>query len=77
VCFFPAILFGLHWRRGNAAAVLASMILGVTVLLAWLLAGFSAFVHEVFPALLVSCAVYVLNSWRGAAALTAWPVERS
>jgi Na+/pantothenate symporter len=77
VCFFPAILFGLHWRRGNATAVLASMILGVTVLLAWLLAGFSAFVHEVFPALLVSCAVYVLNSWRGAAALTAWPVERS
>jgi SSS family transporter len=77
VCFFPAILFGLHWRRGNATAVLASMILGVTVLLAWLLAGFSAFVHEVFPALLVSCAVYALISWRGAAALTAWPGERS
>jgi SSS family transporter len=74
VCFFPAILFGLHWRRGSAAAVMASMVLGVTVLLAWLLLGGRNIVHEVFPALLVSCCAYWLISRRTPPALSDWPV---
>ncbi len=64
VCFFPAILFGLHWHRGTASGVLASMGAGVLVLLAWMLSGLGDVVHEVFPALLVSCLVY----WRVAVA---------
>ncbi len=73
VCFFPAILFGLHWRGGNAAGVLASMVCGVLVLLLWLVMGWSEAVHEVFPALLVSCTVYALAARRGQAALREWP----
>lgn len=75
VCFLPAILFGLHWRRGNAAAVLASMALGIGVLVVWLLAGWSAYVHEVFPALLASCTAYVVTAWRAQPALAAWPED--
>lgn len=73
VCFFPAILFGLHWRRGNARAVLASMLLGMGVLLLWLWSGMSSYVHEVFPALLVSCLIYLAVAGRSAAALERWP----
>jgi SSS family transporter len=73
VCFFPAILFGLHWRRGNAAAVLASMGAGVAVLLAWLAAGWGNHLHEVFPALLVSCVAYAWVAWRGEPAIRTWP----
>jgi Na+/pantothenate symporter len=58
VCFLPAILFGLHWHRGAAAGVLASMVSGVTVLLGWMLLGPTEVVHEVFPALTISCLVY-------------------
>ncbi|MFX3657818.1 MAG: sodium:solute symporter family protein [bacterium] len=76
VCFLPAILFGLHWRRGTASAVLGSMICGVVVLLAWMLAGFGALAHEVFPALIVSCVVYALIAWRQPPALAAWPDDR-
>ena len=38
------------------------MTLGIAVLLAWLVLGGSRFVHEVFPALAVSLAVYVFVS---------------
>lgn len=61
VCFIPTLLIGLHWRRGDARTAIAAMVLGMAVLFAWLLLdGQSRFgVHEVFPALLVSCVVYV------------------
>tara|TARA_Y100001934_G_scaffold23240_1_gene25973 strand:- start:1736 stop:3199 length:1464 start_codon:yes stop_codon:yes gene_type:complete len=62
VCFVPAILVGLYWKGGSGAGVLASMTLGIAVLLAWLVLGGSGFVHEVFPALAVSLAVYVFVS---------------
>ena len=39
VCFFPAVVVGLHWHRGSASAVLWSMGAGVAMLLMWLLAG--------------------------------------
>jgi SSS family transporter len=73
VCFFPAILFGLHWRRGNATAVLASMVAGGAVLLAWMLSGAGGRIHEVFPALAVSCVVYAWISTRAAPAMQDWP----
>ncbi|MBX3706084.1 MAG: sodium/solute symporter [Pseudomonadales bacterium] len=73
VCFLPAILFGLHWRRGNAVAVLASMAAGVSVLLGWMLSGAGAQVHEVFPALAVSCLVYTAVSLGTRPALERWP----
>jgi SSS family transporter len=74
VCFFPAILFGLHWRRGSAQAVLASMVSGVLVLVGWLLVGGREFAHEVFPALLVSCLSYFWVAHVTAPALTEWPM---
>jgi len=73
VCFFPAILFGLHWRRGNASAVLASMAAGVTVLLGWMLSGAGGRIHEVFPALAVSCLVYAVIAARSRPAMDDWP----
>ena len=59
VCFVPAILIGLHWRRGNASAVLWSFGSGIGCILLWRTIGLSAVLHEVIPALLVSTAVYV------------------
>ena len=73
VCFLPAILLGLHWRRGTAHGVVASMILGVTVLVSWMLFGPRSSVHEVFPALLVSGGIYVVFAMRGKAAIQQWP----
>ena len=59
VCFAPAVLFGLHWRRGSAMAALAGGAVGITVLLVWLALGWQASLHEVFPALAASALVYV------------------
>jgi SSS family transporter len=58
-CFFPALFLGLHWRRGNGAAVMASFATGLLVLFVWKYVPGSAVVHEVFPALLLSLAAYV------------------
>ncbi len=76
VCFFPAIVFGLHWRRGSAQAVLASMVSGVLVLVGWLLVGGRDFVHEVFPALLVSSLSYVWVANVTRPALARWPAQQ-
>ncbi len=73
VCFLPAILFGLHWHRGTAEGVLASMAVGVLILLAWMLAGPKALVHEVFPALAGSCLVYCLFALRQKPAIDRLP----
>jgi Na+/pantothenate symporter len=62
VCFFPAVVIGLHWQKGSAAAVLVSMVGGVTVLLAWIGFGLRGGLHEVFPALLTSIVLYVVIS---------------
>lgn len=59
-CFLPAVVLGLHWHLGSARAVLASMAGGVATLLTWLAAGLRENLHEVFPALLVSFALFVL-----------------
>jgi Na+/pantothenate symporter len=64
-CFFPALVLGLHWRRGNGTAVIASFAVGVVVLLAWGFVPGSAIVHEIFPAMALSTAVYVGLSLTG------------
>ncbi len=73
VCFFPAILFGLHWQRGSANGTLLSMIGGVSVLLAWMVYGPRDTVHEVFPALAVSCLLYVTTALRSTPAIPRLP----
>ncbi len=64
-CFFPALVLGLHWRRGNGTAVMGSFVTGIVVLLAWDQVPGSAIIHEIFPAMMLSTAAYVLLSVRG------------
>lgn len=61
-CFFPAVVLGLYWSKGNARAVLGSMIAGLLALLAWLALQLNVLLHEVFPALLLSLVTYVILS---------------
>jgi Na+/proline symporter len=58
-CFFPALVLGLHWKRGNGPAVIASFLTGIGVLLVWDLVPGSAILHEIFPAMILSTGVYV------------------
>jgi len=58
-CFLPAILLGLHWRRGNSLAVSSSMVSGAFVLLLWPFFPLSGSIHKVFPAMLLSTALYL------------------
>lgn len=73
VCFFPAIVFGLHWQRGTAVGTLASMLAGVSVLLGWMLFGPEGVMHEVFPGLVTSCLVYVVFALVGRPAVERLP----
>lgn len=73
VCFFPAILFGLHWHRGTAIGVLLSMLTGVSMLVGWMLVGPKETVHEVFPALAISCLVYLVIAGQSRPAIAALP----
>lgn len=61
-CFFPAVVFGLHWRKGSGAAVIASFAVGIGVLLGWDFVPGSAILHEVFPAMILSTLVFWLVS---------------
>jgi len=61
-CFFPTIVFGLHWRRGSAAAVIASFLVGIGVLLTWDMVPGAAILHEVFPAMILSTLAFWLVS---------------
>lgn len=65
-CFFPAIVLGLHWRRGNGAAVLASFGVGIATLFLWESFPLAGSLHEIFPAVALSTLVYA-----SVAALTA------
>ncbi|MYD43547.1 MAG: hypothetical protein F4W90_06605 [Gammaproteobacteria bacterium] len=60
VCFVPAIMVGLHWRRGSAIAVVASFGSGILTVLLWRGVGLSSTLHEVLPALVISMGVYVV-----------------
>jgi SSS family transporter len=61
-CFLPAVILGLYWRGGNGAAVIASFIGGLSVLLLWRFIPAVASIHQVFPAVLLSLALYLLVS---------------
>jgi SSS family transporter len=58
-CFLPAVILGLHWRRGNGAAAITSFVTGIAVLTLWGRTPFSS-LHSVFPAVTLSVASYVL-----------------
>ncbi len=58
-CFFPAVVFGLMWKRGTSGGAVASLLSGVTVLLLWDFLPFAAGVHRVFPAMAASSLVYL------------------
>lgn len=65
-CFLPALLLGLYWRRGDGRAALASMIAGALVLVAWkTFAG--DVIHELFPAMATSLAIYAVVARRSEA----------
>ena len=61
-CFAPAILLGLHWRRGNPASVMISFVTGVTTLLIWRFFELHLIIHEVIPALVLSFLVYIVGA---------------
>ena len=70
VCFVPAILIGLHWRRGNALAVIASFVGGIATIFIWRGVGLSDTLHEVLPALGIAMLIYVLLAGTGNAVKT-------
>ncbi|MFQ5776449.1 MAG: sodium/solute symporter [Terriglobia bacterium] len=65
-CFLPALLFGLFWRGGSAAAVLGSFATGLVALAAWppLTRVWPALqdTHAVFPAVLLSSGIFLALS---------------
>ena len=61
-CFFPSIVFGLHWHRGSGSAVIASFVVGIVTLLGWDFFPGSAILHEVFPAMILSTAAFLVVS---------------
>lgn len=64
-CFFPAIVFGLYWRRGNGAAVITSFTLGIATLTLWRFLPMAATVHAVFPAITFSIVGYCVVAMTG------------
>lgn len=61
-CFMPALLLGLYWRRGDGVAVLGSFLAGVVTLVCWPRLTIAGTVHEIFPAMTLSIAVYVISA---------------
>jgi len=59
-CFFPAILFGLYWRRGNGNSVIASFAVGILFILFWRFLPVGSIIHQIFPALFFSTLTYVI-----------------
>jgi SSS family transporter len=66
-CFLPAILFGLWWRRGSSASVLASFAGGLGTLFLWPYSPWGDVLHAVFPAVAASVAAYLLVALSGPA----------
>jgi SSS family transporter len=63
-CFFPALILGLYWKKGNGAAVLASFAAGVLTLALWRYVPAMSNVHAVFPAVLFSTGAYAVIAAR-------------
>lgn len=64
-CFFPAIVMGLYWRRGNGAAVVGSYVAGLAGLFLWRYTPWAEALHQVFPALILSMFTYLVISIGG------------
>ncbi|MCH7683823.1 MAG: hypothetical protein IIB35_08955 [Gemmatimonadetes bacterium] len=64
-CFFPALILGLYWNRGNGAAVLASFAAGIVTLVCWKYVPGGSNIHAVFPALGLSTTAYVVLAGTG------------
>ena len=64
VCFFPPVVFGLYGRIAPASRVFVAMLFGIATLIAWIALGLSNLLHEVFPGLVVSTAIYLAFSKR-------------
>jgi SSS family transporter len=58
-CFFPAVVLGLHWHRGNGGAVIASFVTGIATLLLWRYLPYGVVIHPVFPAMILSTGAFV------------------
>ena len=52
--FGPAILFSLRWKRTTREGVLAGMVVGAVVVIAWIMAGLSATLYEIVPGFIAS-----------------------
>ena len=52
--FGPAILFSLRWKRTTRQGVLAGMLVGAAVVIAWILAGWSSTMYEIVPGFIAS-----------------------
>jgi SSS family solute:Na+ symporter len=57
-CLWPVVL-GVYWKRGTRAGATSSMVVGVVVALAWMVAGESTGIHGFIPGVLVSLIVFV------------------
>ena len=64
VCFFAPVVFGLYGRIAPASRVFVAMLFGIATLIAWIALGLSSLLHEVFPGLVVSTAIYLAFSKR-------------
>jgi len=59
-CFFPSVILGLHWTRGDGASAMASFGTGIAALLLWPRLPWATELHRVFPALALSTLAYVV-----------------
>ena len=59
-CFFPTLILGLHWRRGNGSAVIASFLFGVTATDPLTLVGSAALLA------VVAIGAALIPAWRAA-----------
>ena len=65
--FGPAILFSLRWKRTTREGVLAGMIVGALVVIAWILLGWSSTMYEIVPGFIASSLAIWLVSMATAA----------
>jgi SSS family transporter len=57
-CFFPPLVFGLYWRRGDGRAALAAMVAGLVMLTIWRPLALAP-VHELFPSMAAAILAYL------------------
>ena len=65
-CLWPVVL-GIYWKRGTRAGAMSSMVIGVAVALAWMIAGKvlggnPLGLHGFIPGVLVSLVVFIMVS---------------